>query len=99
MRVITRSRLVSFWQRHADAERPLRAWYRLTRAANWAHFGELRKEFGSADPVGRLVTFNVGGNKYRLIAYVDYLYKMVFIRHVLPHAAYSKGDWKNDPWF
>jgi mRNA interferase HigB len=49
--------------------------------------------------VGQFVVFNVGGNKYRLIAFVDYAYKKVFVRHVMTHAAYDRGGWKHDPWF
>ena len=97
--MITRSRLREFWLRHPDAERPLRAWYRLTRHASWAHFAELKQDFPSADQVGRLVVFNVGGNKHRLISYVDYSHRMVFIRNVLTHPDYSRERWKDDPWF
>jgi len=99
MRVITRTRLSEFWLRHPDAERPLRAWYGITRHASWSHFGEVKQDFPSADQVGRLVVFNVAGNKFRLIAYVDYTHHMVFIRNVLTHPNYSKERWKDDPWF
>jgi len=99
MHVITRGALVDFWLKHPEAERPLRAWYQVTRTANWSTFVELRFAYPSADALGGLVVFNIGGNKYRLIAYVDYLYKTVFIRHVLTHAAYDSGGWKHDPWF
>jgi mRNA interferase HigB len=99
MHVITRTRLSEFWRRHRDAENPLRAWYRLARAANWSHFADLKQDFPSADQVGRLVVFNVAGNKYRLIAYLDYAHKMMFIREVLTRPDYSRGRWKDDPWF
>jgi len=97
--VVTRSRLVSFWRRHSDAEHPLRVWYRLTSRAQWRHFVQLREAFPAADQVGRLVVFNVGGNKYRLIAFVDYISRIVFIRNVLTHADYLRGGWKDDQWF
>ncbi|WP_261262996.1 type II toxin-antitoxin system HigB family toxin [Laspinema olomoucense] len=35
----------------------------------------------------------------RLIVYIDYEYRMVFIRSVLTHSEYSKENWKNDEWF
>ena len=35
--------------------------------------GALKAGFGSADFVGDLTVFNVGGSKYRLIAFVHYL--------------------------
>ncbi len=99
MHVISRSRLKQFWQLHADAETPLGVWFKLTSLAEWQNFVELRDVFPSADQVGRLTVFNIGGNKYRLITFVDYTYQKVFIRHVLTHAEYDKGDWKNDTWF
>jgi mRNA interferase HigB len=45
-----------------------------------------------------LTVFNIGGNRYRLIARVEYEQQRVYIRHVLTHAEYDKGAWKNDPW-
>ena len=97
MHVISRSRLVDFWMGHADAEAPLRTWYRIARLADWWHWGDLARSFPSADLVGKLVVFNVGGNRFRLIAYVDYAHKKVFVRSVLTHAQYSKESWKTDP--
>jgi mRNA interferase HigB len=55
--------------------------------------------FSSADGVKNLTVFNIGGNKYRLIALVDYKYQKVFVRAVMTHSEYDKEDWKNDSWF
>ena len=99
MHIITRSRLTEFWKKHPDAETSLRLWYKLTSLAQWQSFVELRQLFPSADLVGNLTVFNIGGNKYRLIALVDYEYQKVFIRQVLTHAEYDKQNWKNDDWF
>lgn len=38
--------------------------------------------------------FNIKGNSYRLIARVNYRTQRVFILHILTHADYDKGDWK-----
>lgn len=99
MHIITRSRLVEFWEKHSDAETSLRTWYKLASNTQWQNFIELREVFPSADQVENLTVFNIGGNKYRLIALVDYSYQKVFIRHVLTHAEYDKEEWKNDPWY
>ncbi|MGQ4649557.1 type II toxin-antitoxin system HigB family toxin [Lyngbya aestuarii] len=98
MHIITRSRLTHFWGKHPDAETSLCLWYKLTSLAKWQNFVELRQVFPSADLVGNLTVFNIGGNKYRLIGLVDYEYQKVFIRHVLTHAEYDKQNWKNDKW-
>lgn len=99
MHVISRTRLAAFWSMHPDAERPLRTWHRLVATGNWAHFMELKRAFPSVDQVGRLTVFDIGGNKYRLVAYLDYQTGKVFVRKVLTHTAYTKGGWKDDPWF
>jgi mRNA interferase HigB len=98
MHIITRSRLVAFWETHPDSKTSLLLWYKLTINANWQNFGEVCKVFSSADQVGRFTIFNIGGNKYRLIGFMDYTYQKVFIRHVLIHAEYDKNDWKKDDW-
>jgi mRNA interferase HigB len=38
--------------------------------------------------------FNIGGNKYRLIAAIHYDRRKVFIPAVLPHEEYDRGQWK-----
>jgi mRNA interferase HigB len=99
MHVITRSRLVEFWDRHASAKTGLLLWYKLTSTAEWQNLVELNQVFPAADLVGNFTVFNIGGNKYRLIALVDYTYQKVFIRHILTHADYDKDDWKQDEWY
>jgi len=46
------------------------------------------------DEVNGFFVFNIGGNKTRLIAAINFKYQMVYIRYVLTHAEYSKGAWK-----
>ena len=55
---------------------------------------ELRKTFASADRVGDKVVFNIGGNKYRLIAAVHFSRGKLYIRDILTHAEYDQGGWK-----
>lgn len=69
-----------------------------TYKPNFQGFNELRQIFPSADFVSNFTIFNVGGNNYRLITYVDYEYKIVFVRAVLTHAEYDKDNWKNEDW-
>jgi mRNA interferase HigB len=99
MWVISRARLRDFWERHADAERLLQAWYQIVEAASWSDWEDLRRTFPSADRVGRLTVFNVGGNNYRLVARVEYEKHRVYIRAVMTHREYDSNDWKQDPWF
>lgn len=50
--------------------------------------------FPSADVVGNLIVFNIGGNKYRLIAMIHFNRGKVYVRHVMTHKEYEKGAWK-----
>ncbi len=99
MHVNTRSRLVAFWEKHSDSKVSLLLWYKLTMTAKWNNFVEVRTVFPSADQVGNFTVFNIGGNKYRLIAFIDYTYQKVFVRSVLTHAEYDKDNWKKDDWY
>ena len=52
-------------------------------------------DFPHADIVGERTVFNIGGNKYRLIARVNYRTQKVFILAVLTHVDYDKDAWKS----
>ena len=61
---------------------------------NYNDFSELRAVFPSADLVDDLIVFNIGGNKYRLIASIHFNRRKVYVRQVLTHSEYDKGGWK-----
>ena len=96
MRIISKKALRDFWQRDTAAETPLRYWYSITEKADWADFPGVRNTFRAADRMCDCVVFDVGGNKYRIIAKIDYKYKIVFIRFVLTHREYDENKWKDD---
>jgi mRNA interferase HigB len=95
MHVITRRRLKEFWAQHPESEQPLEIWYRNMRRVEFQTWAELRSAFPTADKVGDKTVFNIGGNKYRLIAVVHFNRGVVFIRNVLTHQDYDKGKWKH----
>jgi mRNA interferase HigB len=90
MRIIKRAALVRFWSEHPDAKTSLEAWYGVVRKAKWTTPIELKQVYGNADLVGRRTVFNIAGNKYRLIARVNYVSQTVFVLHVLTHSDYDK---------
>ena len=57
---------------------------------------DVRKTFGSADVYKELTIFNISGNKYRLIAHINYTTRIVYVHYVLTHKQYDDGDWKNN---
>ena len=94
MHVIAKSTLVQFWKSHADAREPLIAWHSICEKANFENFAQLKQTFRLADKVGKFVVFNIGGNKYRLVAIVHFKYRKIYIRSVLGHKEYDKEHWK-----
>lgn len=55
---------------------------------------EVRQIFPTADKVGKLTVFNIGGNKFRLIVAIHYNRNKVYIRAILTHREYDKCNWK-----
>ena len=94
MHIITRKRILEFSRRHPEAERPLDRWYRIAKRTNFESFPDLRRTFRSADQVGKLTVFNIGGNRFRLVTYIVYAKKRIYIRDILTHKDYDQGRWK-----
>ena len=72
VRVISRRAIRSFGERHPEALEPLMHWANATEVVDWRTPGDVRRTFNTADFVGDLTVFDVGGNKYRVIAFVHY---------------------------
>jgi mRNA interferase HigB len=94
--VISRKKLQDFWESHADAREALMAWHAEAEEATWRHLEDVRQTYSAADGVGRWTVFNIRGNRYRLIVSIHYNRQKIYIRHVLTHAEYDRGDWKRD---
>jgi len=93
MRIISRRRLIEFWESHPDAEQPLRAWYTDARRANWKSPAEIKAVYRTASILNNnRVIFNIKGNRYRLVVVVEYSQGKVFIRFVGTHAEYDRMD-------
>jgi len=92
--VISRKALIQFWEKHPDSKTAFVRWFKVVETTEFQSFAELRRAFPSADKVQEWIVFNVGGNKYRLIASIHFNRGKVYIRHVLTHTEYDRGDWK-----
>ena len=96
MRVIALSTLQAFWAGGApyqDAQQPALAWYRDVLRADWATPVAVKAQFGTASILkdGRVV-FNLAGNKYRLVVWINYPYRVVYIRFIGTHRQYDAID-------
>lgn len=93
MRIIARKTLKDFWADYPDAEEPLKSWFKVTSEADWKSPQDVKKLYRNATILkdGRAV-FNIAGNKYRLVVWINYAYRVVYIRFVGTHEQYDKTD-------
>lgn len=93
MRVISKKTLRKFWSKHPDSEQPLRAWYAKTKFAAWKTSSDIKNDYRNASFVANnRVIFNIKGNKYRLVAIINYDFSIVYIRFVRTHKDYNNID-------
>jgi mRNA interferase HigB len=96
MHAISEKKLRRFWTEYPESEIPLRAWLKVAEESDWENFADVRETYGNASQVGKFTVFNIGGNKFRLAVVIHFNRGKLFIRHVMTHKLYDKGDWKND---
>ncbi len=94
MHIISKKALREFWEKYPDSQTSLVRWFQLIDKQELKSFAELRAVLPSADRVDDLIVFNIGGNKYRLIASIHFNRQKVYVRHVLTHTEYDRGAWK-----
>jgi mRNA interferase HigB len=93
MRIIARRTLREFWEQYPDAEQTLRAWYYDVQAAEWKSPQDVKRTYANASILGQnRVVFNIKGNRYRLVAAINYPYQICYIRFVGTHKEYDRID-------
>jgi mRNA interferase HigB len=93
MRIFSRSMPRAFWERHADAEQPLLAWYAEAKKAEWKKLADILSEYRDVRIIGNnRAVFNIKGNDYRPVCAIRYDKGLVFVRFVGTHAQYDKMD-------
>jgi len=108
MRVIKYKRLKDFYTQFPATKPLLDAWYDAVTGVDveWLSFNDVREMFSDADLVGKCVVFNIGWNRFRLIAKIHHprlnprtkrvSKGRIYIRTILTHADYMKNHWKRD---
>ncbi len=98
MQIISRRALRTYWEIYSGSDQPaleqaLKAWYREVKKAEWRNANELKQKYRNASVLkGGRAVFNICGNKFRLIAGVNYSVKVVYIKWVGTHAEYDDID-------
>lgn len=96
MRIIALSTLKYFWEgkpAYTDAMHATLSWYQIALKADWANPSDIKRDFGNTSILkdGRVV-FNIAGNKYRLVTWVNYEYRIMYIRFIGTHTQYDTID-------
>ena len=98
LRVIAKRRLIELARelsvKYGDCESQVIHWYNIASKATWHDLSEVRQAFRHADIVGDKTVFNIKGNEYRLIVQIVYTTQTIYIRDLLTHKEYDKGNWK-----
>ena len=96
MRIIalaTLKRFIDAEPAHANAREPVMAWYRQVKAADWASPADIKRDVRSAAiPKDGRAVFNIAGNKYRIVVWINYPYRVVYVRFIGSHQMYDAID-------
>ena len=93
MTIVFLEKLTSFGSKHADARKSLATWQDVTARANWKSRADVLKDFTNAKMIkNNRARFEIRHNSYRLIVYINYEIKTVFIRFIGNHAEYDRID-------
>ena len=92
--MVSRKALRIFWEQNPETKNALDRWFKIMSRTDFDSLVDVRTVFPSADSVGELTVFNVGGNRCRLITSIHFNRRKVYIRRVLTHEEYNRGSWK-----
>ena len=93
MRIFSEKALRTFWERHPNSEQSLRAWVDEVKRADWDNPAQVRDRFATASIVkDNRVVFNIRGNQFRLVAWINYRRRSVYIKWLGTRAEYDRID-------
>lgn len=93
MRIIARSKLIEFWEKHPETEQPLKAWFARVKASDWKSLQEVLSDFATAKAVTKdRIRFKIHGNNYRLIVSFKFSAGIAFIKFIGTHKEYDRVD-------
>jgi mRNA interferase HigB len=96
MVIITKRPIVEFYTIEPKSKESLLKWYNKVLLSDWPDFHSIKEAMNSVDSVGNdRFVFNVGGNKYRVVAMIHFSKRTIYIRFVGTHKQYDKIDCKS----
>jgi mRNA interferase HigB len=92
LRIVTEKRIREFIEREPRSADAMWRCVDAIESSNWRNPGDLRATFQAASFVGDLTVFNVGGNNYRIVAFVHFRKQIVYVKRIGTHKEYDKCD-------
>lgn len=91
MKLINTEVIEKFKKKHANSRKALNEWEEKVQNAVWKNHADIKMTFNSVDKINDdRYCFNIGGNKFRLIAEVIIIGDIVIIEKILTHDEYTK---------
>jgi mRNA interferase HigB len=90
MEVYGEAALARFSRKHPASRRPLQRFLEIAKQANWPHFAAVKSTFAATDYVSGRLVFDIGGNKYRIVASVDFDERILVVDEVMTHEKYNR---------
>jgi len=78
VRIVSEKRIREFIEREPRSADAVWHWADAIESAKWRNPGDLKATYASASFLGGLTVFTVGGNKYRIAAFVHYRKQIVY---------------------
>ena len=93
MRLVARSTLVAFWDKHPETKPVLTRWERMVRESAWATMAEIQAAFPRANVLnGERVRFEVHHNDYRMVAAFHLRRQIAYVKFIGTHKEYDAVD-------
>lgn len=93
MRIFTEQSLKEYAEAHPDSKVALQEWTTIVKRSEWTCFADIKKKFNSVDYIGNQhYVFNIQGNNYRLVVFIKFTVKFVYVRFIGTHKEYDRID-------
>ena len=94
MTIYGKAVVARFAKRHPASRKPLARFLDIASAALWSSLVDVKQSFPAVDYAPKTLTliFDIGGNKYRLIALANFAEHELYIQNVLTHEQYNRED-------
>ncbi len=96
MHVISYKRIREFVKDHPDSSVKLGRWYKWMKKGKFKNLNDITRKFSGVDYIGNdRYVFNISGNRYRLVARINFKAHRIYIRYIGTHTNYNNTDCKN----